>query len=114
MENNDRIRLSQILVHCEDIAAFLDRCGADREAFCRDRMFFNAVSMSVLQIGELANGLSEAYRTATENEMPWHMIRGMRNALAHTYGQIDEDVMWNTVVNDIPKVRAFCEKELAD
>ena len=112
MENADRIRIAQILAHCEDISAFLDRCGRDPEAFVRDRMFFNAVSMSVLQIGELANGLSEEYRAATARQMPWNMIRGMRNALAHTYGQIDEDVMWNTVINDVPKVRAFCEKEL--
>ena len=41
------------------------------------------------------------------------MIRGTRNWLAHAYGEVDETVLWETVINDIPAVLAFCEKVLS-
>jgi uncharacterized protein with HEPN domain len=37
------------------------------------------------------------------------MIRGMRNVLAHSYGEIDEEVIWETANHDIPRLKAFCE-----
>lgn len=58
MNNSDHQRLMHIRRYCEDIAGFIDRFGNDFDTFCEDRAFSNAVSMCVLQIGELANGLS--------------------------------------------------------
>lgn len=112
MDKKDWQKLLSIRTHCEDVASFLERAGHDREAFLGDRLYFNAVSMCILQIGELANGLSEEYRKATRDEIPWDMIRGMRNWLAHAYGEIDEEMIWNTATQDIPRVLAFCNKEL--
>ena len=111
MQISDLQRLLHMRAHCEAITEYLERNNYSRDAFSSDRMFFDAVSMCVLQIGELANSLSEQYRIETENEIPWKMIRGMRNALAHTYGEIDEDMLWDTVINDIPKLAAFLVKE---
>ena len=90
--------------------------GSERSIlfFVSDRLYFNSVSMSILQVGELANGLSEEFRKETASEMPWGMIRGMRNWLAHAYGEIDEDMIWDTAVHDIPKVADFCRKKLND
>lgn len=112
MDKKDWQKLLHIRTHCEDVASFLERAGNDREAFLHDRLYFNAVSMCILQIGELANGLSEDFRKQTRSEIPWDMIRGMRNWLAHAYGEIDEEMIWNTAVEDIPKVLAFCNKRL--
>jgi uncharacterized protein with HEPN domain len=39
--------------------------------------------MCVLQVGELANGLSEEFRAETKDQVLWGMVRGMRNWLAH-------------------------------
>ena len=112
MNKGDMQRLSHIRVHCEDIAGFIERFGMDFDTFTGDRAYFNAVSMCVLQIGELANGLSEEYREETKKRMPWGMIRGMRNWLAHAYAEIDEEIIWETAVNDIPKLLNFCNAEL--
>lgn len=112
MTNADRQRLMHIRRYCEDIAGFIERFGCNFDVFCEDRAFSNAVSMCVLQIGELANGLSEDFRNNTKNEMPWGMIRGMRNWLAHAYAQTDESVIWETAVNDIPALLAFCVRTL--
>lgn len=50
----------------------MDKCdfGKDYNTFVNDRVYFNAIAMSVLQIGELANGLSDEFKNATSNEIP--------------------------------------------
>ena len=113
MNSSDRQRIQHIQTYCKDIAGFIDRFGADFQTFTKDRAYFNAVSMCVMQIGELANGLSEEYRTETKDQMQWGMVRGMRNWLAHAYTEIDENIIWETVTNDIPKLIKFCEDELS-
>ncbi|MBQ1790651.1 MAG: DUF86 domain-containing protein, partial [Oscillospiraceae bacterium] len=32
--------------------------------------------------------------------------------VAHHYGSISLDIVWNTVKNDIPQLRDFCNNEL--
>lgn len=112
MDKADCQRLEHILVYCADIADFIERFGANYETFVNDRAYFSAVSMCILQIGELANGLSDAFRDRTKDEMPWGKIRGMRNWLAHAYSTADEDTIWQTATNDIPNLRDFCLKML--
>ena len=111
MNRADWQRLLHIRTYCEDIAGFISRFGGDFETFTTDRAYYNAVAMCILQIGELANGLSDEYREETREKMPWGMIRGMRNWLAHSYAETDEKILWETACNDIPKVLAFCREE---
>ena len=113
MDKSDRQRIQHIRSYCEDIEMFLARFGRDYDVFVQDRAYFNAVSMCILQIGELANSLSEEFRQATSEKMPWKMIRGMRNLLAHAYGEVDEEIVWETAINDIPMVKAFCDEMLS-
>ncbi len=112
MNKTDYQRLIHIRTYCEDIESFINRFGKDYNVFITDRAYFNSVAMCILQIGELANGLSEEYRESTKQHMPWGMIRGMRNWLAHAYNEIDESVIWETATNDIPKLMDFCKSEL--
>lgn len=100
------------MIYCEDINGFIERFGNDFSIFTTDRAYFNAVSMCILQIGELANALSEEFRGQTKGEIPWRMIRGTRNLLAHAYGEVDERILWETVVNDIPVLLEFCKRVL--
>lgn len=58
----------------------------------------------------MANSLSEEFRNDTKDEMPWGMIRGMRNWLAHAYAETDESIIWETAINDIPSLLIFCNK----
>ncbi len=90
MTRGDWQRLLHIRTYCEDIEQFIDRFGRDFDAFTSDRAYFSAVAMCILQIGELSNGLSDEFREATKDQLPWGMIRGMRNWLAHSYAEADE------------------------
>jgi uncharacterized protein with HEPN domain len=112
MNRGDRQRLLHIQTYCRDIAGFIRRFGNDFHAFTQDRAYFNAVSMCIMQIGELANGLSEEFREETKAEMQWGPIRGMRNWLAHAYAEMDEAVIWETATRSIPELLKFCKKML--
>ena len=107
------MRIVCIKNYCEEIKEFIDRIDHNREVFMEDSMVFRAISMNILQIGEHASGLSDDYRKRTGEVVPWNSIRGMRNILTHNYGVVDYDMVWNTAVNDIPKLLDFCNRELS-
>ena len=44
--------------------------------------------------------------------MQWGPIKGMRNLVAHSYGSMSRDIIWETAVTDIPVLKAFCDEQL--
>ena len=42
--------------------------------------------------------------TQTEIDIPWAAIRGMRNRIVHNYGVVSMTVVYDTVINHIPKM----------
>ena len=111
MQSNDFQRVLHIRQYCEDLAGFIERFG-DYQQFVTDRAYHSAVSMCILQIGELSNGLSNEFREETKGRMQWALIRGMRNWIAHSYKEVDNDIIWDTITNSIPLLSAFCNDVL--
>lgn len=105
--------LCHILRYCERIENIIERFGSEEEIFQNDMAYRDAVSMNLLQIGELAGHLSEDYRSQTRRDMNWSAIRGMRNLFAHDYGNMDEHVIWNTAVESIQELKGFCFLEIS-
>lgn len=105
-------RLAKIKDYCEEIDGTLERFGRSFELFQTDRDYQRSVSLSLLQIGELAGGLTEEFRRQSGAQIPWHMVRAMRNIVAHDYDAIRLDSVWQTAAADIPALKAFCEEEL--
>ena len=90
----------------------IERFGDSLETFCKDTDYQKSVCMSLLQIGELTNHLSEDYKNSTKQIIDWHMIKGIRNVFAHGYGNVRFDIVWDACKNDIPKLREFCEEQI--
>ena len=111
MPSSDYSRLAHIQNYCVDIADYIDRFG-DYDAFTSDSAYHNAVSMCILQIGELANGLTEEFRAETKEHIPWGLIRGMRNWIAHSYNETDDNIIWETITESIPDLLQFCNNTL--
>ena len=63
--------------------------------------------MCLMQIGELTIKLSQEFKDS-HNEIPWRAIRGMRNVVAHEYGNIDEETVWETVESGTQALKEFC------
>ena len=40
-------------------------------------------------------------------------IKGMRSLIAHNYGSMSRDIIWETASVDIPALKNFCEEQLS-
>ena len=106
-ENRDRDIVEHILRYCEQIETAHTDFETSRQRFDESTTYQNAISMCILQIGELVGRLTEEFKTENA-EIPWHKIRGMRNYVAHEYGTIDLDVVWYVATNSICDLKGFC------
>ena len=103
MKDKDEQILHHMIRHCEEVMDTVKRFGNSQEQFKTDHVFYNACSMAIFQIGELSKRLSEDFKNA-HDELPWAEMRGMRNLFAHEYESVDKNLLWETIVNDIPKL----------
>lgn len=113
MLSPDLQRLEHIRDYCDEIQRTVTRYGQSFEIFDADADYQRSIAFCILQIGELAGGLSQEFRQQTDSRMPWAPMKSMRNLVAHSYGHVDRSILWNTVVEDIPQLKAFCEEQLA-
>lgn len=113
MSERDTEILRNILKYCEQIDDANRQFKSNKKDFYENSVYRNAVAMCVLQIGELVKHLSDEYKTQTAAEIPWHQVQGLRNVVAHEYGKIDADLLWETVTEDIPRLCDFCNEQIA-
>jgi uncharacterized protein with HEPN domain len=65
-----------------------------------------------MQIGELANHFTNEFEAQNQGLIPVKEIVRMRNIIAHGYFSIDLNRIWDTAINDIPKLQSFCNEIL--
>jgi len=87
--------------------------GITREQLFGDKMRYFAVIKNVEIIGEAANMLTLEFREI-HKELPWRAITGMRNVIVHDYVNIHEDLLWDTIQNDIPELKCQITLYLKD
>jgi uncharacterized protein with HEPN domain len=44
--------------------------------------------------------------------LAWKQIIGLRNIVAHRYGQIDFEIVWATVESDVPKLKKYNQAQI--
>lgn len=109
-DERDIIVLERMLKHCEDVKTHTDKF-MNSIALFRDNIIYRCfLSMSVFQVRELSNQLSEEFKE-NHSDIPW---RVMRNWFAHDYFEMDNNVTWETVFEDIPTLATFCEKAISE
>ena len=59
-----------------------------------------AVKFGFVMLGEDAAQISEETKTRFP-ELPWRVMKGMRNIVVHDYCKTDEAVVWETAVGDM-------------
>lgn len=74
-------------------------------------MKFDAIRMRLVEIGEAAKGLTETNRAASP-EVPWQLITGMRDHLAHRYWDTAQSIVMNAATQEIPVLLAAINQAL--
>jgi len=103
----DRIR--DILEAIAEIQKFTHEL--DFETFRKDDKCIRAVEMNFVIIGEAANAIPQEVEDRY-SDIPWNLMRAMRNRLVHLYFKVDEKLMWDTVQNDLSRLLPVLEKLL--
>jgi uncharacterized protein with HEPN domain len=62
-------------------------------------------------VGEAANQVT-AGGQANAPEVPWPDIVGMRHRLVHAYFDINLDILWQTLMQDLPSLIPILEKAI--
>jgi uncharacterized protein with HEPN domain len=79
-----------------------------RETYDADENLRLALIHLVQVIGEAARQVSRDF-TVTHPEVPWENIIGMRHKVVHDYLGVDEDIVWQVVTGDLPKLVELLE-----
>ncbi len=103
MREGDGVYVGHMLDLSHKVAAKI--AGVHREGFDKDENLRLALAHLLQTIGEAARRVSGEYREA-HPEIPWSGIVGMRHKVVHDYMDVDEDVVWKTAVEEIPRLIA--------
>jgi len=102
LEDRDLAYLVDMLSCCNDIIEFTS--NVTFEAFERDRMRRLATERQLETLGEAANHVSSSTQNALE-AIAWTKIVALRNKLAHDYGEILAQRVWQISKRSIPDLQ---------
>ena len=100
---DDRQRLLDILEAAKLLETF--RAGKNRRDLAQDLLLQSGFLHQLFVIGEAASRLSPALKQRFPN-IPWQAISGFRNYIAHEYFSLDLDIVWQTVIADVPSLES--------
>jgi uncharacterized protein with HEPN domain len=99
--HDPEIALRQILSHAKEAVGILH--GKTRADLDNDRLLNLALTRLLEIIGEAANRVPEPVQEKYP-ELPWLQMIGLRNRLIHGYDNVDFDILWVIVTQDLPKL----------
>src|SRR5688572_24361795 len=97
-----------------DILDFIDKAtgwAKTSEAMADEKTLY-AVLHALQHIGEAVSRLPQDV-TSLAPEVPWRSIRAMRNLIVHDYAGIDAQIVWKTVHERLPELKAAATAMLA-
>lgn len=73
------------------------------EEFESNETVIKAVLYDFIIIGEAAANISNELQSEYP-DMPWRLMKDMRNVAAHEYFQVDLPTIWRTIENSLPSL----------
>lgn len=87
--------------------------GVQKSSYDQDEKLRLALTHLVQVIGEAARLVSEEFQDKYPL-IPWREIIGMRHRIVHDYLNVDEDVVWEVVQQDLPPLVKVLENLMPD
>ena len=96
MNEKEADAIAQIAMYCEKIKRAQEKFFPTKDLFNEEALYRDGCAFYVQQIGEHVHDLSEGF-IAAHAEIPWH-----------AYGNVDAEILWETITEDIPRLAEFC------
>lgn len=110
MEENkfgDELYVKHILEAIEKVEKFVGNSSFDD--FKNNEQLQSAVVREISVIGEAAKKLSEDFKKS-KPIIPWKDVVGMRDKLVHDYFEIDINMVWKTIQENLPDLKQKISK----
>lgn len=101
LEERDLSYLVDMVLSCNDITEFVS--DVTFEEFANDKMRRLATERQLEILGEAANHVSAAARERYP-QIEWAKIVALRNRLAHDYGDVLAQRVWQIAVKNVPEL----------
>lgn len=86
--------LEFIVIHMKDV---------DIEELNENEILQDSMLFRMIQLSENAKKLTDQYKQ-THSNIPWNAMYGLRNGIVHDYGNVDLNIVFETLKNDIPQL----------
>lgn len=98
--------LREIVEACDSIASILT--GVDLRDYVASREKRSAVEREFILIGEATVQLRRVAPELFDRLSHGHLVIGMRNVLTHDYISVDHESVYETAIEDAPRVKQEC------
>ena len=98
---NDSYYLNKISTDIEFICLHMKE--VDLQELNENEVLLDSMLFRMIQISENTKRLSESFK-ANNSSLPWNEIAGLRNRIVHDYGNIDLNIVFETLKYDIPEL----------
>jgi uncharacterized protein with HEPN domain len=105
----DRQRLLHILEAISEIEKYIEEKSFD--VFLENSMLRFASVKQIEIIGEAANHISEEVKNRF-SDIQWRQITGLRHVLVHEYFGVDNRLVWQIIIEDIPVLKSKIKEVL--
>jgi uncharacterized protein with HEPN domain/predicted nucleotidyltransferase len=107
MKKDPLIYLTRILESINHIGTFLQ--GVTWKHFSSSMEKQDAVAKRLELIGESVKSLPDEFRSK-HAEVPWKDWAGLRDRIVHQYFDLNLDVIWDTIIDDLPLLKKHVEQ----
>jgi uncharacterized protein with HEPN domain len=109
VSRNIRLYLEDIVTSCTKIQQYTQAFSFEK--FVADQRTYDAVLLNLQIIGEAVKNIPVEVRN-TAPTIEWRKIAGLRDIVAHTYFQIDAEIIWDIVQTKVKPLQAEIEQLL--
>jgi len=107
---DDAVRLYHMFESAREAVGYAR--GRSREDLEKDRPLVHSLVRCLEIVGEAANNVSQEFRNSNP-QIAWMDMIGMRNRLIHAYFDVDLDIVWKTVNEELPPLIAAIDPILS-
>lgn len=94
--------LNSICAYCEEISYAIRRFGS-KDSFLNDFAYQATCAFSMQQIGEIVK-TNYSWLRSESPDFPWKGYIRFRDFAAHNYENVDYDVLWDAICNDVSPI----------